>query len=110
MFETLSFLPPLDEEAIAKQIDYIIRNNWTPCLEFSEAKFAYVASDSTNHVNGPNYCNYFDNRLAPFDGSTVGLATVACSCDFNSLLLQVLDYVQAAHVRLHRRRSGDPGD
>merc|ERR1712071_583729 len=24
MFETLSFLPPLDEEAIAKQVDYII--------------------------------------------------------------------------------------
>lgn len=62
MFETLSFLPPLDDDAIAKQVEYIIRSGWTPCLEFSEAEFAYVSSTHTNHIHGTNYCNYFDNR------------------------------------------------
>ncbi|KAK4756176.1 hypothetical protein SAY87_006303 [Trapa incisa] len=35
-FETLSYLPPLSDESIAKEIDYILRKGWTPCLEFDE--------------------------------------------------------------------------
>lgn len=93
-FETLSYLPPLTDEAIAKQarasmrantlcgseggcsdphvpctrgaeprsaqltgvteafcwrpqVDYITRNGWTPCLEFSEADQAYVKDNFT---------------------------------------------------------------
>ncbi|KAL0037817.1 hypothetical protein WJX79_000384 [Trebouxia sp. C0005] len=38
MFETLSFLPPLDDEAIAKQ------------------------AANTNHIRGTAFCNYMDNR------------------------------------------------
>jgi hypothetical protein len=45
MFETFSFLPPLTSEQIGKQIDYITRNGWTPCLEFAEANKAYVSDD-----------------------------------------------------------------
>ena len=30
-FETLSYLPPLNADAIAKQVDYILRNGWIPC-------------------------------------------------------------------------------
>ena len=33
-FETLSYLPPLSMEQLIKQIEYLIRNNWIPCLEF----------------------------------------------------------------------------
>lgn len=62
MFETLSFLPPLDDNAIAKQVEYIIKSGWTPCLEFSEAEFAYIGAVHTNHIHGTNYCNYYDNR------------------------------------------------
>ncbi|DBA99862.1 TPA: Ribulose bisphosphate carboxylase small subunit, chloroplastic 4 [Trebouxia sp. C0004] len=62
MFETLSFLPPLDDDAIAKQVEYIIKNNWTPCLEFSEPEFAYVKAVNTNHIRGTAFCNYMDNR------------------------------------------------
>ena len=35
-FETLSYLPPLSEESIAKEIDYMIGKGWVPCLEFDE--------------------------------------------------------------------------
>lgn len=61
-FETLSFLPPLTDGQIAKQVDYIVANNWTPALEFTDAEDAYVASTNTVrfHDNGP--CNYYDNR------------------------------------------------
>ena len=62
MFETLSFLPPLSADDIAKQVDYIIKNNWTPCLEFSEPEFAYVQAVHTNHIRGTQFANYQDNR------------------------------------------------
>ena len=46
-FETFSYLPPLTADQIAKQVDYIVSNGWTPCLEFAEEKQAYVSSEST---------------------------------------------------------------
>merc|ERR1712138_180526 len=53
-YETLSYLPQLSNQDISKQIDYMIRNNWTPCLEFSEDGDIYL-----NTRMGPGY---YDNR------------------------------------------------
>jgi ribulose-bisphosphate carboxylase small chain len=50
MFETFSYLPPLSDDQIARQVDYIVNNSWTPCLEFSEAEHAYVQSTSTGRM------------------------------------------------------------
>ncbi|MCH90932.1 ribulose bisphosphate carboxylase small chain 3A, partial [Trifolium medium] len=33
-FETLSYLPPLTEEQLLKEIEYLIRKGWVPCVEF----------------------------------------------------------------------------
>ncbi|CAN1227236.1 Ribulose bisphosphate carboxylase small subunit, chloroplastic, partial [Linum perenne] len=33
-YETLSYLPPLSEESLAKEVDYLLRMGWVPCLEF----------------------------------------------------------------------------
>jgi ribulose-bisphosphate carboxylase small chain len=33
-FETFSYLPDLTDDQIAKQVDYMIRQNLIPCLEF----------------------------------------------------------------------------
>lgn len=33
-FETLSYMPPLTSDQIAKQIDYMTSNGYIPCLEF----------------------------------------------------------------------------
>ncbi|XP_031265868.1 ribulose bisphosphate carboxylase small chain clone 512-like [Pistacia vera] len=35
-FEALSYLPPLSDDSIAKEIDYMIKKEWIPCLEFDE--------------------------------------------------------------------------
>ena len=61
-FETFSFLPPLDAAAIAKQVDYIIRQGWIPALEFADAEHAYVKNDSTIRFGGSAPCGYYDNR------------------------------------------------
>ncbi|GBF99887.1 metal-nicotianamine transporter-like, partial [Raphidocelis subcapitata] len=31
-FETFSYLPPLTDDQISRQVDYIVNNGWTPCL------------------------------------------------------------------------------
>jgi len=40
-FETLSYLPPLSEESIAKEVDYMIKKEWIPCLEFDAVGKVY---------------------------------------------------------------------
>merc|ERR1712232_690921 len=53
-YETLSYLPQLSNDQIKKQIDFIIKNHWTPCLEMSDDGNIYL-----NTAMGPNY---YDNR------------------------------------------------
>ncbi|WVZ77899.1 hypothetical protein U9M48_025699 [Paspalum notatum var. saurae] len=35
-YETLSYLPPLTEESIAREVDFIMAKGWVPCLEFDK--------------------------------------------------------------------------
>jgi ribulose-bisphosphate carboxylase small chain len=60
-FETFSFLPPLTNDEISKQVAYIVNNGWTPCLEFAEPEQAYVTSESSIRY-GPVSSGYQDNR------------------------------------------------
>ncbi|KAK9845494.1 hypothetical protein WJX81_007946 [Elliptochloris bilobata] len=96
-FETLSFLPPLSDEAIAKQVDYITRNGWTPCLEFSEAENAYVKDVFTTRLCGVA-SNYADNRYWTF----YKLPMFGCS-DSSQVLTEIANCVKSfpdAYIRL----------
>merc|ERR1712216_953649 len=42
MFETFSFLPPLSDADLSKQVQYLLNNGWTPCLEFEDPVHAYT--------------------------------------------------------------------
>jgi ribulose-bisphosphate carboxylase small chain len=53
-FETLSYLPPLTDEQILKEIDYLIDNGWIPTLEFSP-------TGSISKTNHGSPC-YYDGR------------------------------------------------
>ncbi|KAL0332597.1 UNVERIFIED_CONTAM: Ribulose bisphosphate carboxylase small chain, chloroplastic [Sesamum calycinum] len=54
-FETLSYLPELTTEQLAKEIDYLIRSNWIPCIEF-ELEHGFVYRE---HNRSPGY---YDGR------------------------------------------------
>lgn len=60
-YETFSYLPPLTSDQIARQVDYIVGNGWTPCLEFSDPQNAYVSNANAIRF-GPVSCGYYDNR------------------------------------------------
>ncbi|XP_057805022.1 ribulose bisphosphate carboxylase small subunit, chloroplastic-like [Salvia miltiorrhiza] len=54
-FETLSYLPPLSREQLLKEVEYLIRKNLIPCLEF-ELKDGFI-SRFNNRSPG-----YYDGR------------------------------------------------
>ncbi|XP_009794031.1 ribulose bisphosphate carboxylase small subunit, chloroplastic isoform X2 [Nicotiana tabacum] len=53
-FETLSYLPPLSEDSIAKEVDYMIQKGWIPCLEFDQV--GYVRRENSSMPG------YYDGR------------------------------------------------
>merc|ERR1712146_794286 len=53
-YETLSYLPQLSDGDIRRQIDYMIKNKWTPCLE--------IADDGDIYLNTRMGPCYYDNR------------------------------------------------
>ncbi|XP_059277435.1 ribulose bisphosphate carboxylase small subunit, chloroplastic 3-like isoform X1 [Lycium ferocissimum] len=53
-FETLSYLPPISADSIAKEVDYMIKKGWIPCLEFDQA--GYV------HRENSSMPGYYDGR------------------------------------------------
>merc|ERR1711937_486258 len=38
--ECLSYLPPLSDDEISRQIDYLVGNGWAPCIEFASQEEA----------------------------------------------------------------------
>merc|ERR1711975_1163 len=39
-YECLSYLPPLSDADISKQVDYLVGNGWSPCIEFASQEEA----------------------------------------------------------------------
>merc|ERR1711886_16462 len=54
-YECLSYLPPLSDEDIAKQVVYLVNQGWSPCIEFSSQELAdttqlFFAGPSLNEI------------------------------------------------------------
>ncbi|XP_058736261.1 ribulose bisphosphate carboxylase small subunit, chloroplastic 3-like [Vicia villosa] len=67
-FETLSYLPPLTREQLLKEVEYLLRKGWVPCLEFElEKGFVY-----REHNNSPGYYDgrYWTMWKLPMFGTT----------------------------------------
>merc|ERR1719240_1988265 len=98
--ETLSYLPQLTNDQIAKQIGFMLRNNWAPALEFSEDPDIYL-----NTRMGPGY---YDNRywslykLPMFgcsDPNEVVREIEACKREFPSAKIRVIAFDSKRQVQ-----------
>merc|ERR1719453_2775335 len=99
-FETLSYLPQLSNDDIRRQIDYMISNNWTPCLEISDDGDIYL-----NTRMGPGY---YDNRYwsmykLPMFGCTDSNEVVReienCRNEFKSAKIHVIGFDPSRQVQ-----------
>ena len=61
MFETFSFLPPLSDADLTKQVQYLLNNGWTPCLD-SRTAHAYTDGHGWSGLDSSVNANYYDNR------------------------------------------------
>ena len=52
MFETFSYLPPLSDAEIGRQVDFISRNGLAPCLKFAAEETFLVDDVATVHFQG----------------------------------------------------------
>lgn len=122
-FETLSYLPPLTPDAIARQVDYLTRNGMIPCIEFASAQEAIVSNANTVRM-GPVTACYYDNRywtmwkLPMFgcrDSNQVLSEIVACRRAFPDAYIRVVGFdnvrqVQCAGFLVNRPQSALPAD
>merc|ERR1711941_184203 len=99
-YETLSYLPELRNEEIMKQIQYMIKNRWTPALEFTEDGEIYL-----NTAMGPGY---YDNRYwsmykLPMFGCTDANEVVreidACKREFPNAKVRVIGFDPVRQVQ-----------
>merc|ERR1719439_207885 len=99
-FETLSYLPQLSNDDIRKQIDYMITNKWTPCLEMSDDGDIYL-----NTRMGPGY---YDNRywslyklpmFGCLDSNEVVREIENCKSEFRNAKVRVLGFDSIRQVQ-----------
>jgi len=92
-YETLSYLPALSDADIAKQIEYMIKNKWTPCLE--------IADDGDIYLNTRMGPGYYDNRYwsmykLPMYGTNSARdvidAIAACKREFPQAKIRVMGF------------------
>ncbi|KAL9231329.1 hypothetical protein vseg_006569 [Gypsophila vaccaria] len=74
-FETLSYLPPLSEESLLKEINYLLIKGWVPCIEF-EVGTAFVYRENNK---SPGYYDgrYWTMWKLPMFGCTDGAQVAA---------------------------------
>ena len=97
----------------------MVRNNWTPCLEFSDPEQAYISNTNTVRM-GPVAAGYYDNRywtmwkLPMFgctDGSQVLKEIAGCTKSFPDAYIRYVFFSLPTLVittRRRRRRSLPP--
>ena len=99
-FETLSYLPPLSPEALLKQIDYLLRSRWVPCLEFCKIGFVY-----REHHRSPGYYDgrYWTMWKLPMFGCTdavqVAKEVEECKKSYPDAFIRIIGFDNVRQVQ-----------
>ena len=54
--------PPLSDQEVARQVQYLLNNGWTPCIEFESASKAYADTHGWCGMDMSVAAGYYDNR------------------------------------------------
>jgi len=119
-FETFSFLPPMSDGEISKQVDYCVNNNYTPCIEFQPAEDGYCMNHGPDGLDSSVNSGYYTNRywtmwkLPMFgcsDASQVLTEIQACSKTYPDCFVRLVGFdamkqVQCVSFLVHRPAGG----
>ncbi|GBG63284.1 hypothetical protein CBR_g37370 [Chara braunii] len=107
-FETLSYLPPLSDVQIAKQIQYLLNKGWIPTVEFDE-----VGDISRTNGDWPTYYDgrYWTMWKLPMFGCTDPAQVLTeiqqCKTEYPKAFIRVIGFdnmrqVQCAGFIVHK--------
>ncbi|KAG0464075.1 hypothetical protein HPP92_020144 [Vanilla planifolia] len=100
-FETLSYLPPLSDEQLLKQIEYLLRSKWVPCLEFSKVGFV-----SRDYHRSPGYYDgrYWTMWKLPMFGCTdavqVAKELQECKKEYPDAFVRIIGFDNMRQARI----------
>merc|ERR1712094_124789 len=102
-YECMSFLPDLTDAQIAKQVDYMIGNGWTPCVEFEDRDKAIAKIDT---ILGPGYYHnrYWNMWKLPLFGCTDGTQDISeikeCLQTYPDVTVRVIAFDRQRQVQV----------
>ena len=85
-FETFSYLPPLSDAQISKQVDMIITKSLAPCLEFAAPENSFTTSENCSR----------------FSGTSAGYYDQASLCDQGAFSINLISFFSASNR--HKKR------
>jgi ribulose-bisphosphate carboxylase small chain len=102
-FETFSYLPPLSDDQIAKQVDYMIQLNLIPCLEFDLNEGGGV-SRANNRSPGYYDGRYWTMWKLPMFGCTDSAQVLReiqeCKKEYPNCYVRVLGFDNVKQVQI----------
>ncbi|XP_073007761.1 ribulose bisphosphate carboxylase small subunit, chloroplastic-like [Typha latifolia] len=92
-FETLSYLPPLSVEVLIKQIEYLLRSNWVPCLEFSYEGFVHRENNrSPGYYDGRYWTMWKLPMFGTTDATQVVKELEECKKEYPKAFIRIIGF------------------
>ncbi|KAJ3692380.1 hypothetical protein LUZ60_012730 [Juncus effusus] len=99
-FETLSYLPDLSQEDLLKQIEYLIREKWIPCLEFSKVGFVYRENHSSpGYYDGRYWTMWKLPMFGCTDAAQVAREVVECNKEYPDAFVRIIGFDNSRQVQ-----------
>ncbi|CAK8533227.1 unnamed protein product [Lathyrus sativus] len=100
-FETLSYLPPLTPEQLAKEVEYLLRKGWVPCLEFElEKGFVYRQYNSSpGYYDGRYWTMWKLPMFGTTDASQVLKELEECKTAYPSAFIRIIGFDNVRQVQ-----------
>ncbi|XP_042462142.1 ribulose bisphosphate carboxylase small subunit, chloroplastic-like [Zingiber officinale] len=92
-FETLSYLPTLKDEALLKQIEYLLRSNWIPCLEFCKRGFVWRENHrSPGYYDGRYWTMWKLPMFGCTDATQVAKEVDECKKEYPDAFIRIIGF------------------
>jgi ribulose-bisphosphate carboxylase small chain len=100
-FETLSYLPPLTDEQLLKEVEYLLRKGWVPCVEFElEKGFVHRQYNSSPGYYDGRYWTMW--RLPLFgttDAAQVLKEVAECKAEYPEAFIRIIGFDNVRQVQ-----------
>ncbi|KAJ4959735.1 hypothetical protein NE237_019645 [Protea cynaroides] len=100
-YETLSYLQPLSPISLAKEVDYLLRKGWVPCLEFETEKgFVYRENNRSPGYYDGRYWTMWKLPMFGCNDSTQVLAELEeCKKAYPNAFVRIIGFDNKRQVQ-----------